>query len=36
MNIVGLIEDAVNHEASVEAVLDVVQAARTQQPVTVR
>ncbi|MDO8364758.1 MAG: alpha/beta hydrolase [Actinomycetota bacterium] len=32
----GLIEDAESYQASVEAILDVVQSVRTQQPVTVR
>ncbi len=32
----GLIEDAESYQASVEAILDVVQSVRTQQPVTAR
>jgi pimeloyl-ACP methyl ester carboxylesterase len=32
----GLIEDAESYQASVEAILDVIQSVRTQQPVTAR
>jgi pimeloyl-ACP methyl ester carboxylesterase len=32
----GLIEDAVSYQASVDAILDVVQSVRTQRPVTAR